>query len=174
MVLDNVAMLNHARGNSVVISTYYNDIGPHNEGHLTALVNQPTVSLPLSQAAIDPLLYVGISVLCYCLSHYPEHLSLFPMILCVCGDSTHIPTNFRYYNSVSVTYISRHFQVLVGVTYILLPCVAVQPGILTKLESEYEVRTYYDVFKNGSVRQHYVGRDLNSRGGQSSHTCLFP
>ena len=99
-VLGNVTVLNRARGNSVVISTYYNGGFDQNLVHLRPLVNQSTVSLPLSQAAIVPSLCVGISVLCYCslyLSHYIEHLSLFPMILRVCGDSTHVPTNFHMY-----------------------------------------------------------------------------
>ena len=41
-----------------------------------------------------------------------------------------------------------------------------QPGVLKKLESEYDVRTYYDVFTNGSIQQQlHIGRDINSRGG---------
>ena len=46
-VLDNVAQLNQARGNSVVISTYYNDRNPIpiNIGLLTSLVNQSIVSV---------------------------------------------------------------------------------------------------------------------------------
>ena len=54
--------------------------------------------------------------------------------------------------------------------YCFCLCVVIQPGLLTKLESEYDVRTYYDLFKNGSVKEEqqlYVGRDINSRGGGS-------
>jgi hypothetical protein len=85
-VLANVAQLNQARGNSVVVSTYYADHLPPNIELLTKLVNQTI------------------------------------------------------------------------------------PGLLTKLESEYDVRTYYDLFKNGSVKEEqqlYVGRDINSRGDPS-------
>ena len=44
-VLDNVAQLNQARGNSVVISTYYADYNPFNIELLESLVNQTIVSI---------------------------------------------------------------------------------------------------------------------------------
>ena len=48
MVLRNVTQLNQARGNSVVISSYYNGPFPLNRERLADLVNQPIVSQSLA------------------------------------------------------------------------------------------------------------------------------